>query len=157
MPGAALFLARFCSSAWIGAATLFVVVGVLEVTKGGFDSTTKDVLVGIRFPPFYLFGATLVTLAWIGACLADFHPHLPGRRRAFAIVSLVFVLVLMFVDYFWIYSELFRMVTPPGQAKPSAFVTYHNASKYINLAGLVLAWVAGIALNWPPTERGEAK
>ena len=149
MVRAALFLARFCSSAWIGAATLFVIVGILEVTRGGFDSATKDILVAIRFPPFYRAGAVLVGLAWLGACLAEFHPELPTRRRAFAILSLLFVLILMFVDYHWVYTPLAAMVQPPGQAKPSHFVQYHQASKYINLAGLFFSSVAAIALNWP--------
>ena len=157
MPRAALFLARFCSSAWIGAATLFVIVGVLEVTRGGLDSTTKDILVGIRFPPFYVVGAILVSLAWIGACVAESHPELPRRRRAFAILALLAVLALMFVDYFWIYSPLAAMVMPPGQAKPSTFVAYHEASKHINLAGLIFAWVAAIALNWPMRGSGEGR
>jgi len=149
MARAALFLARFCSSAWIGAATLFVIVGVLEVTRGGLDSTTKDILVGLRFPPFYLTGVVLVSLAWLGTCLAEFHPELTTRRRAFAILGLLAVLALMFVDYFWIYLPLRDMVTPPGQAKPSTFVPYHQASKYINLVELLFAWIAVVALNWP--------
>ena len=149
MSRAALFLARFCSSAWIGAATLFVVVGIREVTAGNFDSTTRDMLVSLRFPSFYSFGVVLVGLAWVGACAADFHPELPRRRRAIAILGLLAVLALMAVDYFWIYSPLLAMVTPPGQAKPAAFVTYHEASKYINLAGLIMASIAAIALNWP--------
>lgn len=149
MSRAALFLARFCSSAWIGAATLFVIVGVMEVTRGGFDSTTKDILVGIRFPPFYLMGATLVTLSWLGACLAEHHPQLPTRRRAIAILSLLVVLALMFFDYYWIYSGLAAMVNPPGQAKSMVFVKLHEASKYINLAGLGFSWIAAVALNWP--------
>jgi len=146
---AALFFARFCSSAWVGAATLFVIVGVLEVTRGGLDSTTKDILVGIRFPPFYVIGAILAGLAWLGACAAESHPELPRRRRAFAILSLVAVLALMFVDYFWVYSPLAAMVNPAGQARPSTFRTYHEASKYINLIGLMFAAVAAVALNWP--------
>lgn len=149
MMRAGLFLARFCSSAWIGAATLFVVVGVLEVTRGGFDSATKDVLVGLRFPPFYVAGFALTGLAWAGACFADFHPHLPKRRRALAILCLLAVMLLMYIDYSWIYTPLAAMVTPPGQAKPSSFVSYHEASKYINLAGLVFALTAAIALNLP--------
>jgi hypothetical protein len=157
MPRAALFLARFCSSAWIGAATLFVIVGILEVTRGGLDSTTKDILVGIRFPPFYVAGAVLAGLAWIGTCVAKDHPELPRRRRAFAIVALIAVLVLMVVDYFWIYSPLAAMVNPPGRAKPSVFVTYHEASKYINLAGLIFAWTAAIALNWPSRDGGNSR
>ncbi len=149
---AALFFARFCSSAWVGAAALFVIVGVLEVTQGGLDSTTKDVLVGIRFPPFYVVGAVLVGVAWVGACVAEFHPELPRRRRAFAILSLLAVLALMIVDYFWIYSPLAAMVNPAGQARPPAFRIYHEASKSINLVGLMFALVAAVALNWPSRE-----
>lgn len=149
MPRAALFLARFCSSAWIGAATLFVIVGVLEVTRGGFDSTTKDILVGIRFPPFYAAGMILLMVAWGGACLAEYHPELSTRRRAMAILSLLVGLALLFIDYNWIYSPLSAMVNPPGQAKPMAFVKLHEASKYINLVGLVFSWIAAIALNLP--------
>src|SRR5262249_8821442 len=115
MQRAALFLARFCSSAWIGAATLFVVVGIIEVTQGNFDSTVKDTLVSLRFPSFYRFGVVLVSLAWLGACLADLHPELPPRRRAFAILSLIAVLALLVIDYQWIYSQLWTMVNPPGQ------------------------------------------
>jgi hypothetical protein len=149
MVRAALFLARFCSSAWIGAATLFVIVGILEVTRGGFDSATKDILVAIRFPPFYRSGAILVGLAWLGACLAEFHPELPTRRRAFAILSLLAVLALMFVDYHWVYSPLAAMVRPPGQPKTIEFAHLHQASKYVNLAGLFFSMVAAVALNWP--------
>ena len=150
---AALFFARFYSSAWVGAATLFVIVGVLEVTRGGLDSTTKDILVGVRFPPFYLLGAILMSLAWLGACAAELHPDLARRRRAFAILSLLGALTLMFVDYFWIYSPLAAMVNPPGQARPAPFRAYHDASKYINLLGLMFVVVAAVALNWPPRRK----
>lgn len=145
----ALFLARFCSSAWIGAATLFVVVGVHEVTRGGLDSTTKDILVGIRFPSYYLFGSILMSVGWLGACFAEFHPELPRRRRAFAILGFLAALALMYIDYSWIYSPLVKLVTPPGQAKPASFVQLHEASKYINCAGLAFTIVAAVALNLP--------
>ncbi len=154
MARAALFLARFCSSAWLGAATLFVIVGVLEVTRGGLDSRTRDILVGLRFPPFYLTGAILIGFSWVSACAAEFHPELPQRRRAFAILSLLTVMVLMTVDYFWIYTPLSAMVNPPGQARPAAFITYHEASKNINFVGLFFSLVAAIALNFPSRAAG---
>ncbi|MFO1040514.1 MAG: hypothetical protein U0941_01955 [Planctomycetaceae bacterium] len=154
MARAALFLARFCSSAWLGAATLFVIVGVLEVTRGGLDSRTRDILVGLRFPPFYLTGAILIGFSWLGACAAEFHPELPQRRRAFAILSLLMVMVLMTVDYFWIYTPLSAMVNPPGQARPAAFITYHEASKNINFVGLFFSLVAATALNFPSRAAG---
>ncbi len=149
MARVALFIARFCSSAWLGAATLFVIVGVLEVTRGGLDSRTRDILVGLRFPPFYLTGAILVGLSWAGACVSEFHPELPQRRRAFAILSLLTVMALMAIDYFWIYTPLAAMVDPPGQARPAAFITYHEASKNINFAGLFFSLIAAFALNCP--------
>ena len=57
MTRAALFLARICTSAWLGAATLFVIVAVLEVTHGRLDSMTRDVLVGLRFRKPTIAGA----------------------------------------------------------------------------------------------------
>ncbi len=148
-----LFLARICLSAWIGAAALFVVVGVAEVTRGGFDSSTKDALVAIRFPSYYLFGVVLVSLAGIGTWLARNSVALSRRRRGYSLVLLTLVLTLMAVDYVWIYLPLLQMVTPPGQVKSASFGTYHQASKWINLAGLVLCLSAAWLVNWPFSRR----
>jgi hypothetical protein len=149
---AGLFLARFCVSAWIGAASLFVVVGVIEVTRGGFDSATKDALVALRFPAFYVFGVTLVSLTLLGTWLAGNTPTFKFNRRALAITSLIVVLVLMAVDYFWIFQPLLQMVTPPGATKPVTFVGYHEASKWINLVELFFCLLAAIVVNWPEKE-----
>ena len=144
-----LFLARSCISAWVGAAALFVVVGIIEVTRGGFDSATKDSLVVLRFPAFYVFGVALVSIGWIGTWLAGSSSDLSGKCRIGAITVLSLILALMIVDYFWIYLPLAQMVTPPGQSKPANFVQYHQASKWINLVGLKLCFVAIGLLNWP--------
>ena len=144
-----LFLARFCASAWIGAASLFVVVGITEVTRGGFDSTTKDQLVAIRFPAFYLFGATLVGIAWVGTCLAGSSAQLPARRRMVVVCLLTITLVVMAVDYFGVYLPLLQMVSPPGRTKTSEFELYHQASKWINLASLLICLMGTVLLNWP--------
>jgi len=149
MPHAALFVARFCSSAWLGAATLFVVVGVREVTRGGFDAATKDTLVALRFPAYYLAGAILVTAASLGTCVAVRHPDLTKRRVAIALFALLATLAVMALDYCFVYQPLLAMVTPPGVEKSSTFTQYHQASKYVNLLGLSLCLVASIALNWP--------
>lgn len=149
LPRLGLFLARFCISAWIGAASLFVVVGVAEITRGGFDSATKDSLVAIRFPAFYLCGATLVTLAWLGCWLAGHSTWFSRRRRMASLILLAIVLALMVADYVWIYLPLLQMVTPPGQAKPDSFRSYHEASKWINLAGLLIGLFVAILVNWP--------
>lgn len=144
-----LFLARFCISAWIGAATLFVVVGVNEVTQSGFDSATKDTLVAIRFPAFYVFGVALVSIGWIGTLLARNSQALSDRCQTVSLILLSIVLVLIAVDYIWIYQPLLEMVTPPGQVKAASFGTYHQASKWINLAGLSLCLITAVLLNWP--------
>ena len=149
MPHAALFVARFCSSAWLGAATLFVIVGIREVTRGGFDAATKDTLVALRFPAYYLAGAFLVGAAWLGTCLAAGHAELTNGRRALAHVCLIACLVVMAADYVWIFQPLLDMVTPPGDDKPASFTAYHEASKYVNLLGLILCLAASVALNWP--------
>ena len=155
LPRMGLFLARFSTSAWIGAATLFVVVGVTEVTRGGFDSTTKDLLVTVRFPAFYVCGAVLVGVGWLGVWIAGNSALLPANRRIGALVLLSVVLAVMAVDYVWIYLPLLQMVTPPGQAKPGHFRNYHEASKWINLVGLFLCLIASSIVNWPATSSRE--
>ena len=149
MPHATLFVARFCSSAWLGAATLFVIVGIREVTRGGFDAATKDTLVALRFPAYYLTGAILVGAAWLGTCLSSRHPDLTKRRSSVASLSLLAVLAVMALDYRFVYQPLLAMVTPPGIDKPPVFTQYHQASKYVNLLGLTLCLVASISLNCP--------
>ena len=153
LPGIAsrfcLFVARFCSSAWIGAATLFVIVGVTEVTRAGFDSTTKDILVAVRFPAFYCFGSLLVGLATLGCWLAGNSAQFSKTRRIGSLVFLALVLALIAIDYFWIYRPLLGMVSPPGRPKPELFIRYHEASKWINLVGLTLCLIASTLLNWP--------
>ena len=74
MSRAALTLARLLLSAWFGAAVLFVVIGVREVTHPGFDSMVRDQLAVLRFPAYYVCGfGCLVVLgrAWGSACAAD--------------------------------------------------------------------------------------
>jgi len=58
-----LMLARFLLSAWFGAATLFVIIGVREVRFVGFDSAMRDQLVLLRFPAYYACGFTLLGCA----------------------------------------------------------------------------------------------
>ena len=145
----ALFLARFATSAWLGAASLFVVVSVLEVTNPAFDAITKDTLVALRFPMFYLFGASLVGVGWVGTLLAGNGAGLSRGRRRAALLLLALVLTLMAIDYLWIYQPLLQLVVPPGQTKPASFAQYHEASKRLNLVNLLVCFVAVLLLNWP--------
>ena len=144
-----LFLARFCTAAWIGAATLFVIVGIREVTFEGFDMRTRDMLVAVRFPAFYACGSLLVCVAWLGTVVARSSGLIAKRQATIALGLLSGVLLLMALDYLWIFQPLLKLVNPPGTAKTNAFVQYHQASKWINLAGLTLSIAAAACVSWP--------
>ncbi len=137
-------VAKFALSAWVGAASLFVVTSIQEVRAPELDSFVRDVLVTIRFPTYYAFGFTLVGLAFVAAFFAGCSAH-STRRRCFAIAGIVFLALLMMVaDYVWVYQTLLKMITPPGQSRPAEFLTYHTASKWLNLASLSFCLLAAI-------------
>lgn len=148
-----LSVARFTLAAWIGAAALFVVTGVREVTTTDpilANSPVRDALVAVRFPAYYLFGFALVGLALLGL-LAAYRLMEGSRTRYFICLALVAAgYALMFVDYFTIYVPLLEMVTPAGKAKSSEFTALHEASKRINILDLSLLLIAGMWLSWPP-------
>ena len=131
MTRVALLLARFLLSAWFGAAVLFVVIGVREVTHQGFDSPIRDQLVLLRFPSYYAFGfpALAGAAACLGLCL-----YCGLRKPAVyaACVLTIIALGLMAYDYPCIYSPLARAISPPGQARTAEFGTLHFWSKTVN-------------------------
>lgn len=145
----ALAVARLALSAWVGAAVLFVITSVREVRHGGFDSATRDVLAAVRFPPYYAFGFVLVGIGLFGTAIA-WQQGAIRRRRALAVLGLVAAaLLLMVVDYVWVYSPLRETITPPGQTKPARFASLHAASEWINTVDVTLCLVAAALLNWP--------
>jgi hypothetical protein len=149
-----LMLARFCLSAWVGAASLFVVTGVAEVRHPDFDSATRDELAKIRFPRYYEFGFGLVGLGLILGMAARRHPAL-GRRRGIAFLGLTAAaLLVMIADYLWIYSPLAAMLLQ--EARPANFHDYHNASMWINTASLSLALISALLVCWSGRRVGEA-
>lgn len=142
----AICVARFALSAWVGAAALFVVTGVREVRSPHLDSYVRDVLVGVRFPSYYVFGFTLVGLAAVATLMAGFlAPAKRGRQFALAFL-IVLALLAMVGDYFAVYRPLYEMVTPPGQARSAEFLTYHSASKWVNLFSISLCAIAALIL-----------
>lgn len=156
LPRLGLFLARFCTSAWIGAASLFVVVGVAEVTSGGFDSSVKDMLVAIRFPAYYVCGVMLLSAAFVGSLVAGRSESFPRYRRIATLMLLAMAIAIMAIDYLWIYKPLLEMVIPPGQAKPARFRDYHQASKWINFANIAICLAATVLANWPVKSKSDA-
>lgn len=144
----ALFTARFAITAWVGAAVLFVVVGISEVVHAGFDSTIRDQLVLIRFPWFYRFGFTLVLVGLCGTMAAS-TANLTARGKKLAASLLILALLLMALDYFGVYQPLTNMITPPGKTRPPEFTIYHRMSMWVNLAQLLCCLMAAGLLNWP--------
>lgn len=139
----ALLFARFLLSAWFGAATLFVIIGIGEVTYPGFDSATRDQLVVIRFPLYYACGFTVLGGAAVSLVLTLCWGL--RRRATYAALALVAAAAaLMAYDYPCVYTPLARMITPPGQARPAAFRPLHQWSETIN--GLQIACVLAAAL-----------
>ncbi len=149
IPRMALFVARVALTAWVGAAVLFVIVGVREVTSPDFSGEVKDRLVSLRFPIFYAAGFALVGTAWISTGLSNI-PSQFSRRSRWLVLSLVTVALLgMASDYLWIYLPLQEMVTPPGQPRTPRFIELHRWSARVNTINLALCLVAAGLLNWP--------
>jgi hypothetical protein len=143
----ALFLARTAVTAWVGAAVLFVVVGVAEVVYPGFGSEIRDQLVVIRFPWYYRFGIALMGTGFVGTLGAA--SEFPPLRRRIVAGLLATALVVFVAEHFLIYVRLAEMVTPPGQPRTVEFMLYHKLSMWINFADLALCLAATGLLNWP--------
>lgn len=148
-----LMLARFCLSAWVGAAALFVVNGVQQATEPEFDSTVKARLALLRFPTYYVFGFVLVGLSLI--CLAMlWRSNLMARgRQALATLLVAGSLGVMAYDYAQVYSPMARMITPPEQARPAEFHTLHQQSELVNSVHVGLCLAAALLVSWPRGDR----
>lgn len=142
-------LARFCLPAWIGAAVLFVWVGVREVTTPEFTSEIKDRLVTLRFPGYYSAGATLLCGAVAGCLLALTSQ---SHRRVVIVPCLLVMLAggLMVYDYLSIYLPLAALVTPPGKPRTMEFLSLHQWSMRINTVHLLLCLTAALWLQKSP-------
>ncbi len=143
----ALLIARFASSAWVGAAVLFVINGVQQATSGQFESMTTDQLVVLRFPAYYVMGFSLVGAAWVGSAVSG--EQLSFRRRGAVLGLFGLALVEMLFDYLVVYLPLAEMITPPGKARPQGFQTLHHWSKVINSIDVGLVLLGALLVCWP--------
>jgi len=161
-----LTIARLSATAWLGAATLFVVTALREVKHPGFDLTTKDALALLRFPAYYAFGFTLVILALFGAFVesrgrpssGDNETAVPSaskdtRRIRAASWLLALVFLMMLADFATVYRPMVDMITPPGRAHPAEFLSYHRVSIWLNVGDVGLCAVAAVLLCWPDCRR----
>jgi hypothetical protein len=148
-----LLLVRWTLSAWVGAAVLFVAVGVREVTSPEFTSEIKDRLVLLRFPLFYATGFSLVGLAWVGLGWLALTNR--DRRRIWGCGLVLVTLALggMLADYLRIYRPLEALVDPPGQPRTQQFLVLHQWSSRVNTFNLAVSLAASLWLGWPWSER----
>lgn len=157
MQSACLILTRFCLSAWVGAAVIFVINGVQDVTFQPFDSLVRDQLISLHFPVYYTVGWVLLTGAFLGS-LGIRSKQLLSRWKTNLILGLiVLTLAISLIDYFWIYQPLEAMITPPGSPRPAQFRNYHQASKYINSVNILLTFIAAVLVNLPVLQQGTAE
>lgn len=148
-----LALSRFCASAWVGAATLFVVTSVREVTFPAFDSATRSALASLRFPAYYGFGFGLVGGAFVASLFAPVVISGSSARMRLYQCLLAAALLAMVADYAFIYTPLAEMTAAAESARPANFATYHRASMYVNAAQLGLCFIASFIVCWPAARR----
>jgi hypothetical protein len=143
-----LAVARLAAAAWVGAAALFVVTAVREVTFPGFDAATKDQLALLRFPAYYVCGFALVGIAFLGAVVASLGSRPRAKKVGFAAGLLAVTLVALAGDFVAIYRPMAEMITPPGRVHVAEFRDYHRASVWINVADVGLCALAAVLLCW---------
>ena len=144
-------LTRLTLPMWAGAAFLFVITSVAEVTSTSpfVTSPVKDVLITTRFPPYYYVGWTLLGLGAVSCLLTLGYPLISKLRLSVVLLLTLLAIATMFVDYKFIYLPLEEMVIPPGKSRPQGFVSLHNASQYINFFDVSLVFLASLLICWP--------
>lgn len=141
-----LVLQRLLLSAWVGGAVLFVVTSVAEQQFDGFSAAMKNQLALIRFPKYYAFGFGALILASLGGVVRLVSGS--GDRITKVVTGLLLcATVLMAIDYMFIYEPLAEMMRDAERPRDAAFRRYHDASKYINAAGILLALLAAVLVS----------
>lgn len=149
IPGQKLCLAtsRFAISAWVGAACIFIATTLRDVHSTTMDSVAKAELAVQRFPVYYNFAFALLGAAFVlGICGLI---KATAQRKAVTIQLLLLPLVLTVIDYLWVYRPLESMTVSVHEARPAQFVTFHTASKWINIVQVSASVAAAIAVCWP--------
>lgn len=145
-------LLRFCLCSWVGAAVLFVVSVVREVTTP-FEMTVKNQLVALRFPVFYVFGFSLLSIGLLSAlalCLLQ-----KVRRKSLSMIAVLcgLSLLCMLFDYRRVYLPLEAMVLSKDFVIPPEFFSFHQWSKWVNLVTALLSLAAAMISVWEPHDR----
>ena len=147
---------RFALCLWVGAAVLFVITGVLEATTGNRHMTSGvlDVLVTVRFPPYYMMGWTCLGVTLFFGTIALISSTFFRKRLMVILLLSAIALITMVVDYQTIYTPLEKMVTPPGtKPRTMEFTEYHEHSKHINMFDVSLCLIAALLACYPIKEK----
>lgn len=142
MESKGLFIARLASAMWLGAALLFVITSVAEQLNPALPLPTKNLLALIRFPWFYTCGAILLSTALL-ASLAIKHPP---RGVAVASVLLMAALVIMFLDYAFIFRPLREHIRAHFTERTGRFQQLHHWSEGVNTFEYLLVLIAALLL-----------
>ncbi len=137
------------------AAVLFVLTSVAEQTSSHFESLDRDVLAMLRFPWFYRLGFALLVIGLVSGVLCGTRAGWTRHRSAFVVLATM-ALLLMTIDYLFIYSPLSEMLDPPGQARTPDFTSYHTASRRINEMGLFFSLLAAVVVCMPDSESSDS-
>lgn len=140
---------------WVGAALLYVIVSIREVTDPRIDQVIRDTLVAIRFPAYYAMGVTLLGVALVGAAGTIGSCVVCWRARLVAMLFLVLALCVLVGDYLLIYQPLLAEVTPPGRPRTERFQELHHWSEMVNAASWLLSLCGALSIAWPSRPPGE--
>ena len=142
-----LFLARLSITAWLGAATLFVAVTVVEIRSGELESLVLDTLVLLRFPVYYLFTFLLLPTSLVAGVACWILSR--GKIGKIFTVLIAFSLLILIGDYYWVYLRLEGMLTPLGVPRPPDFPFYHKLTETLNSLAMLINLIASGVINWP--------
>ncbi|MEO1999181.1 MAG: hypothetical protein ABGZ17_28375 [Planctomycetaceae bacterium] len=145
-------ISRTATTAWAGAAVIFVLTAIREVTAPEFDSVVKSQLALLRFPIYYVMAAVCLSFGIAGASLALIAERRYRKQLLVFLGLAVTAAAMMVVDFMFIYRPLQEMTSILDRARPAEFHRYHQLSRTINAVDVGLCWLAAMVINWPVSQ-----
>ncbi len=127
---------------------LFVLVTVVEIRSGMFETLLLDQIVLMRFPLFYLF--TFLTIPAGYLCFLTYRLTTCSSRRVDNLLLLLLTvgLFLFCLDYFLVYQAMRDMLHPLGSPRPQSFRFYHQLTEWLNTFVLLFHLTAACLMNF---------
>ncbi len=151
MRGFCLMLFRFCPAAWVGAATLFVIVTIGIARSPNIESDTTMQLTTVLFPIYYTMEFSLLGLALLAGFGGLTHGELGPIRSFIGMLLIGIALAGAVGDYIWIYRPLAEMIQ--NKTLTEDFRALHEASKHINMTIVSVVFISAAVVNWPGRAR----